>query len=235
MGINGHALVLEVEHGQSLTCHHFLGNISSEIAAKSWLIGHDVPNSASHALSPKGASQVSQTLVLNSTYEPLGVVSERRALILVLNQRAVSVEESDRVLHYSGGEITLPAVIKLNRFVKVPYRHSVPLSRRALFARDGGRCVYCNAPASSIDHVVPRSRGGEHTWENVVSACHKCNHQKADRTLKEIGWKLRSIPREPVGAAWRILGTGRPDSRWITYLSPYGVLGHGQEGAVATA
>jgi 5-methylcytosine-specific restriction endonuclease McrA len=178
---------------------------------------------------------VSQTLVLNSTYEPLGVVSERRALILVLNQRAVSVEESERVLHYSGGELYLPAVIRLNRFVKVPFRHSVPLSRRALFARDGGRCVYCNAPASSIDHVVPRSRGGEHTWENVVSACHKCNHQKADRTLKEIGWKLRSVPREPVGAAWRILGTGRPDQRWITYLSPYGVLSHGQEGTAATA
>ena len=131
-----------------------------------------------------------QTLVLNATYEPLGVVSERRALILVLNQRAATIEESDTVLHYSGGEITLPAVIKLVKFVRIPYRHAVPLSRRALFARDGGRCVYCAAPATSIDHVIPRSRGGSHNWENVVSACHKCNHQKADRTLKEIGWKL---------------------------------------------
>jgi hypothetical protein len=70
---------------------------------------------------------------------------------------------------------------------------------------------------------MPRSRGGAHVWENVVSACHKCNHLKADRTLKEIGWRLRSIPKEPVGAAWRILGTGRPDVRWISYLQPYGV------------
>ena len=163
-----------------------------------------------------------RTLVLNATYEPLGVVSERRALILVLNQRATTIEDSDTVLHYSGGEITLPAVIKLVKFVRIPYRHAVPLSRRALFARDGGRCVYCTAPATSIDHVIPRSRGGAHNWENVVSACHKCNHQKADRTLKEIGWKLKTLPREPAGAAWRILGTGKPDTRWISYLRPFG-------------
>ncbi len=172
---------------------------------------------------PKGERSVPQTLVLNATYEPLGVVSERRALILVLNQRATMIEESDTVLHYSGGEIVLPAVVKLTRFVRIPYRHSVPLSRRALFARDSGRCVYCTAPATSIDHVIPRSRGGAHTWENVVSACHRCNHAKADRTLKEIGWKLRTLPREPAGAAWRILGTGKADSRWVSYLKPFGV------------
>ena len=164
-----------------------------------------------------------QTLVLNATYEPLGVVSERRALILVLNQRATTVEESDTVLHYSGGEITLPAVIKLVKFVRIPYRHAVPLSRRAIFARDGGRCVYCGANATSIDHVIPRSRGGGHSWENVVSACHKCNHVKADKPLKELGWRLRSLPREPVGAAWRILGTGRTDPQWVPYLEPFGV------------
>jgi len=174
---------------------------------------------------------VSQTLVLNATYEPLGVVSDRRALILVLNQRATIVEESETVLHYSGGEITLPSVVKLTKFVRIPYRHAVPLSRRALFARDGGRCVYCQAPATSIDHVIPRSRGGSHTWENVVSACHKCNHSKADRTLKEIGWKLRTLPREPAGAAWRILGTGKPDSRWISYLKPFG----GDQSSIAMA
>ena len=164
-----------------------------------------------------------QTLVLNATYEPLGVVTERRALILVLNQRAIAVENSETILHFSGGEVVLPSVIRLHKFVRIPYRHAVPLSRRAIFARDGGKCVYCSAPATSIDHVQPRSRGGLHAWENVVSACHKCNHQKADRTLKEIGWRLRQIPREPVGAAWRILGTGRTDVRWLSYLQPYGV------------
>lgn len=166
---------------------------------------------------------MSQTLVLNASYEPLGVVSDRRALILVLNQRATTVEESEIILHYAGGEVVLPAVIRLTKFVKIPYRHAIPLSRRAVFARDGGKCVYCSAPATSIDHVIPRSRGGAHHWENVVAACHKCNHQKADRMLKEIGWKLRQLPREPSGAAWRILGTGRSDQRWLAYLEPYGV------------
>ncbi|MFM7542575.1 MAG: HNH endonuclease [Actinomycetales bacterium] len=166
-----------------------------------------------------------RTLVLNATYEPLGVVSDRRALILVLNNRATMVEDSGVELRYATGSLSLPAVIRLHKFVKIPYRHTVPLSRRAIFARDGGRCVYCTAAATSIDHVVPKSRGGDHTWDNVVSACHKCNHLKADKTLKELGWRLRSIPREPVGAAWRILGTGRADTRWVPYLEPFGVVG----------
>ena len=106
--------------------------------------------------------------------------------------------------------------------MKIPYRHTVPLSRRAIFARDGGRCVYCGAAATSIDHVIPRSRGGGHNWENVVSACHKCNHVKADKPLKELGWRLRTLPREPVGAAWRILGSGRTERHWLPYLEPFG-------------
>ena len=161
--------------------------------------------------------------MLNATYEPLGVVSDRRALILVLNNRATMVEDSGIELRYATGSLSLPAVIRLHKFVKIPYRHAVPLSRRAIFARDNNRCVYCGVTATSIDHVIPRSRGGGHNWENVVSACHKCNHLKADKTLKELGWRLRSLPREPVGAAWRILGTGRADQRWVPYLEPFGV------------
>ena len=132
------------------------------------------------------------------------------------------VEESGTILRYANGQVSLPSVVRLTKFIKIPYRHSIPLSRRALFARDGGRCVYCGATATSIDHVIPKSRGGKHSWENVVSACHRCNHLKADKTLKEIGWKLKSIPREPSGAAWRILGTGRTDTRWHTYLKAFG-------------
>lgn len=163
-----------------------------------------------------------QSLVLNATYEPLGVVSDRRALILVLNNRAITVQESERVLKHPGGEVVLPAVIRLTKYIRVPYRHAVPLTRRAIFARDGGRCVYCDAPATSIDHVMPRSRGGSHAWENVVSACHRCNHVKADRMLKDLGWRLRNKPIEPAGAAWRILGSGRADPMWVQYLEPYG-------------
>lgn len=189
---------------------------------KQAILGQDLQVSASHAL--QGGVVMSRALVLNATYEPLGVVSDRRALILVLNNRATVVENSEIVLHYTSGSITLPAVIKLNKFVRIPYRHAVPLSRRAIFARDGGRCVYCAAPATSIDHVIPRSRGGAHAWENVVSACHRCNHLKADKPLKELGWRLRHLPREPIGAAWRVLGATRAETMWIPYLEPFGVV-----------
>ncbi len=166
---------------------------------------------------------MSRALVLNATYEPLGVASERRALILVLNVRAVMIEGSGRSLRYARGQIELPCVIRLTKFIRIPYRRSVPLSRRAIFARDGGRCVYCLATATSIDHVIPRSRGGAHNWENVVSACHVCNRVKADKALKELGWKLRKMPHEPVGTAWRIVGTGGTDQRWLPYLEAFGV------------
>ena len=193
----------------------------SSIPTRSGVLVQDKPIGASHA--PDRERFMSRTLVLNATYEPLGVITDRRALILVLNHRATMVEDSGDVLRFAGGEISLPSVVRLNKFVRIPYRHSVPLSRRAIFARDGGRCVYCSAPATSIDHVIPRSRGGGHNGENVVSACHKCNHAKADKQLKELGWRLRTRPREPVGAAWRILGTGRTDHRWLQYLEPFGV------------
>src|SRR3954451_16346423 len=113
-------------------------------------------------------ARLAHALVLNATYEPLGVVSSRRAVVLVLSGKAVAVEAGDGELHSEHLVMRVPVVVRLTRFVRVPYRMHVPLTRRAVFARDGGRCVYCTAPATSIDHVVPRSRGGEHVWENVV-------------------------------------------------------------------
>ena len=127
---------------------------------------------------------MSQTLVLNATYEPLGVVSDRRALILVLNQRATMVEESETVLHYSGGEITLPSVVKLTKFVRIPYRHAVPLSRRALFARDGGRCVYCQVYLDKkyhVDHIIAIANGGHNDKNNLQILCAPCNQSKSSK------------------------------------------------------
>jgi 5-methylcytosine-specific restriction endonuclease McrA len=163
-------------------------------------------------------ARVAYALVLNATYEPIGVVSGRRALLLVIAAKAVALEDGDRILHSAHAALAVPAVVRLTRFVKVPYRAVVPLTRRGVFLRDGGRCAYCDAPATSLDHVVPRSRGGAHAWDNVVSCCRRCNHVKADRTVAELGWRLRRAPQAPSGAAWRILGTGRSDPRWTPYL-----------------
>lgn len=168
------------------------------------------------------APSIGRALVLNASYEPLGAASARRALILVLNHRATVVEESDTELHHQSGSFILPAVIRLHRFVNVRFRRTVPLSRRAIFIRDGGRCVYCKKPATTIDHVIPRSKGGKHVWENVVSACHDCNHLKDNFNLGELGWRLDPKPFEPRGHFWSILGHGKPDPRWEPYLSNFG-------------
>jgi 5-methylcytosine-specific restriction endonuclease McrA len=163
---------------------------------------------------------MAHALVLNATYEPLCVVSSRRAVVLVIGGKAVPVEESDETLRSETLAVRVPLVIRLAHYIRVPYRATVPMTRRAIFARDGGRCVYCAAPATSIDHVVPRSRGGTHSWDNVVSCCRRCNHAKADRALVELGWRIPQQPRAPSGAEWRVLGTGRMHPRWRPYLGP---------------
>ena len=172
--------------------------------------------------------QLPHTLVLNASYEPLCVVPQRRAVVLVLNHKAVTLEGTGASLHAAGArgvgwELPAPSVVKLTRYVRVPLRRGVPLTRRAIFARDGGRCVYCDAPATSVDHVIPRSRGGQHAWDNVVSSCRRCNHVKADRPLPELGWRMKKAPAQPTGSAWRILSSGRTDQRWLPYLRGYGV------------
>ena len=158
------------------------------------------------------------TLLLNATYEPLCVVSSRRAIVLVLAQKAVSVDSSGEVVRAESVAVPVPVVVRLTRYVRVPYPAQVPLSRRAVFTRDGQTCVYCGGSATSIDHVVPRSRGGTHTWDNVVAACRRCNHTKADRSLAELGWKLPHPPGIPSGAAWRLLGHRSVDPRWREWL-----------------
>jgi 5-methylcytosine-specific restriction endonuclease McrA len=158
------------------------------------------------------------TLLLNATYEPLCVVSTRRAIVLVLAEKAEAVDAAADVVHAERVSLPVPVVARLTRYVRVPYPASVPLSRRAVFTRDGQTCVYCGGSATSIDHVVPRSRGGTHTWDNVVAACRRCNHTKADRSLAELGWALPQPPRTPSGAAWRLLGSRTVDPRWREWL-----------------
>ncbi|MGH3664334.1 MAG: HNH endonuclease [Micromonosporaceae bacterium] len=158
-------------------------------------------------------------LVLNATYEPLCVVSTRRAVILVLSARAICVTDGDGFLHSERSALPVPSVVRLTRYVRVPYRAHAGLTRRAVFARDRWRCGYCGGPAETIDHVMPRSRGGEHIWENVVAACGRCNQAKGNRTPAELGWRLHVPPAAPRGATWRILAHRTPDPRWAAWLA----------------
>ncbi len=159
------------------------------------------------------------TLVLNATYEPLGVVPITRAVVLVLAERAIVVEAGEGALHSERLTIPMPSVVRLTRFVRVPYRRAVPLTRRGVFLRDGDRCAYCQSRAETLDHVVPRSRGGRHEWDNVVAACRPCNHRKADRLLRELGWTLPFAPRPPSAASAMMLGYERRDPAWAPYLA----------------
>ena len=169
-------------------------------------------------------------LVLNAdfrplSYFPLSIWSWQDAIKAVFLDRVSVLNEYDVEVHSPSLALRLPSVIALKEFIPAARRPA--FTRFNVFLRDHFACQYCGGgyptPDLTFDHVIPRSRGGGHNWENVVSACHKCNHLKADKPLKELGWRLRSLPREPVGAAWRILGTGRTDNRWLPYLEPFGV------------
>ena len=159
-----------------------------------------------------------RALLLNASFEPLCVVSLRRAVVLVLKAKAEVVERTDREFHAERISVPVPSVLRLVRYVHVPYRSQVPVSRRAVFLRDGHRCQYCDGRAENIDHVVPRSRGGGHTWDNVVAACRECNTRKEDRLLHEVGLRLRRAPRIPHTSLWLVANGGgvRPD--WGRYL-----------------
>ena len=156
--------------------------------------------------------------MLNATYEPLSVVPIRRAVVLVLAERAEVLHDTGQALHSEHLTVPVPSVVRLRTFVKVPFRRRAPLNRRGVFARDGHRCQYCGAPAESIDHVVPRSRGGRHTWDNVVAACRPCNVRKRDRLLEETSMRLLRPPAEPTGASWLTLAVGSVPETWTPYL-----------------
>jgi 5-methylcytosine-specific restriction endonuclease McrA len=159
-----------------------------------------------------------RTLVLNASYEPLGVVSLRRAVVLLLAEKADAVESSDAEIRSAVMSVPAPAVIKLRQMVRVPYKRTAPMSRRLVLARDGHSCQYCGRHADTIDHIQPRSRGGKNVWENCVAACRPCNAKKADRTPAEAGMVLRTTPRPPFGVDAFILAFGTVDETWAPYL-----------------
>lgn len=156
--------------------------------------------------------------MLNATYEPLCVIPVRRAVVLVLAEKADVLHDTGAVMRSERLRVPIPSVIRLRYFVRVPYRRRASLNRRAVFARDGSRCQYCSAPADSIDHVVPRSRGGQHVWENVVAACRPCNAQKRDRLLSETSMVLRRRPTAPKELTWITVAVGTVPSHWEPYL-----------------
>jgi 5-methylcytosine-specific restriction endonuclease McrA len=159
-----------------------------------------------------------RSLVLNATFEPLAVVPARRAVVLILKEKAETIESNGQVFHSEHLAVPAPSVVRLNYFVRVPFRARASLTRKAVFARDEWTCQYCGSPAENVDHVVPRSKGGEHAWENVVAACRRCNSRKENRLPHEVGLPLRRKPYVPKDG-FR-LSLGRLEPEWERYLRP---------------
>lgn len=159
-----------------------------------------------------------RVLLLNASLEPLCVVATHRAVALVLSGKASILETDGRMLRSERLSVPLPLVLALTRYVRVPHRAVVPPTRRGVLHRDGHRCAYCSGPAETVDHVLPRSRGGLHEWTNVVAACGRCNHRKADRLLSELGWTLSLRPAAPRRAEVMLAGLAAAEPVWRAYL-----------------
>ena len=141
-----------------------------------------------------------KVLVLNASYEPLNITSWRRATVLLIKGKAERLEYNGKFLY---SDFPLPTVIRLRHYVRVPYME-VPLTRRNILHRDGHTCQYCGYTGDklTLDHVIPRSRGGGDTWENIVAACVCCNVKKGSRTPQEARMPLRHLPRQPYSSLY---------------------------------
>ncbi len=139
-------------------------------------------------------------LVLNQSYEPLNICRVRRAVVLIYRGKAEMLENDSGFIHSATYAFSVPSVIRLAYMIKRP-RPERKLTRLEIFNRDHYTCQYCGKETHqlTLDHVIPRHRGGEHTWENVVSACIPCNHRKAGKTHEQAGMRLISRPSRPRG------------------------------------
>src|SRR5512136_1452443 len=150
-----------------------------------------------------------RVLVLNATYEPLSIVSVQRAVVLLLKEKAELVEAAAERLHASRTSLPVPLVIRLVYYVRIPHPVVLAPTRRSVALRDNFTCQYCGATPGrgllTLDHVVPRSRGGTTSWENVVAACRSCNMHKGDRTPEEAHMTLRKTPGRPHYVAFLLL------------------------------
>ncbi len=166
-----------------------------------------------------------KVLVLNATYEPLNVCSARRAVVLMLKHKAEAVEMSGRSFHSAERDFPIPYVVRLSYYVRAPRGEARKLSRRAVLARDRHRCQYCGSRAHlTIDHIVPRSRGGASTWDNIVTSCAPCNTRKGSRLPVEANMALLSKPRPPDPLSFIYIAVSEIHLSWQQYLD-YAVAG----------
>jgi 5-methylcytosine-specific restriction endonuclease McrA len=159
-------------------------------------------------------------LVLNATYEPINVTSVRRAAVLLLKEKAELIEHADWALRSENVTLARPVVIRLVTYVRVPHdTHRRKITRRAVFARDSWTCQYCGSRGNlTVDHVLPRSKGGTSSWDNIVTSCAPCNRRKGDALLRHAGMRLRHKPRSPGAHVFIRVASPTIPVAWRQYL-----------------
>ena len=160
-------------------------------------------------------------LVLNATYEAINVCTVRRAVVLLLKDKAVVIEHSEWDLHSASLTINRPVVIRLVSYVRIPRdTHRRKITRRAVFARDEWTCQYCGSRSNlTVDHVVPRSKGGASSWENIVASCAPCNRRKGDALPRQVGMRLLRQPSSPNPNVFIRVASPTIPSAWQQYLA----------------
>ncbi len=162
-----------------------------------------------------------RVLVLNASYEPINVCTIRRATVLLLKSRAELIERGEGVLHSERLEVERPCVIRLMRYVRIPRDvHRRKITRKAVLARDAYTCQYCGSEAGglTVDHVIPRSRGGGSEWENIVASCAPCNRKKGNRLPREISMHPARRPTAPGPTVFIRIASPRIPLAWEPYL-----------------
>ena len=176
--------------------------------------------------------------MLNASFEPINVCTVRRATVLLLKERAELLEHADWALHAETLTLPRPIVIRLTTYVKVPRdAHRRKITRRAVFARDRWTCQYCGHERGNltVDHVIPRSKGGDSTWENIVTCCAPCNRRKGDRLPRQVGMKPRHKPRAPSPTIFIHVASPTIPAAWEQYLAGRLAPGRRQRGSTRGA
>jgi 5-methylcytosine-specific restriction endonuclease McrA len=162
-----------------------------------------------------------RVLVLNATYEPINVCTVRRAVVLLLKEKAEVIEHADWELHSATTSLQRPVVIRLVTYVRIPRdTHRRKITRRAVFARDEWTCQYCGSRSSlTVDHVIPKSKGGASSWDNIVASCAPCNRRKGDALPRQVGMKLLRQPRTPQPTVFIHVASPTIPTAWLQYLA----------------
>jgi 5-methylcytosine-specific restriction endonuclease McrA len=162
----------------------------------------------------------SKVLILNQNYEPISICNAKKAIVLIYLGKAELIERKNgKVIRSASSNFPFPSIVRLGIYIRVPYKKII-LSRKNILRRDGHRCIYCGAASGTltIDHIIPKSQGGEDSWENLATACVKCNNKKDDRSLEEANMKLLKKPIRPNHITFIKHSINKIDESWKPYL-----------------